>query len=128
MAVPPSHRVLKIADRTGVTASTDDTDGPLTAKLLPSADPGFYECVLQAVETTLGTSTFDAKIQDSLDGSAPWFDWVTFTQIADVGAAGTNERKTAARDPLPWVRVFDGVGAGASTFRYTVHVATRRRP
>lgn len=125
MALPtPTGKVQKIADRTGVTASNDGSDGPRTAHLVLDGAPGFYNAVLQATETVNGTSTFDVVIEDGLTESGPWFTWISFTQLAGVSG---NELKTATRDPLPFVRVTDTVGAGASTYAYTVHLSRRRK-
>ena len=125
MSLPtPSGKIQRIASRTGVTAANDSTDGPRTACLVCDGAPGLYNAVLQATETVNGTSTFDVVIEDGLTESGPWFTWISFTQLAGVSG---NELKAATRDPLPFVRVSDTVGAGGSTYSYTVDLSRRRK-
>lgn len=62
--------------------------------------------VLRATKTG-GSGNLDAKVQDSIDGSAPWFDLATFTQLVD---ASGQQVVTAARRSLPFKRTVRTIG------------------
>lgn len=103
------QRVESLLSVEGVAAGTDVASGDVPIDTLKDE---VY--VLRATKAA-GAGALDVKVQDSVDGSAPWFDLVSFTQITDTN----QEVKTASRRSLPHKRTVRTI---ADTAEYDIDV------
>jgi len=102
------------------TGTADVTTQNIVAATGGWGAPGFgklvAQLVLNAPTGSPTTPTYDAKIQESFDGTN-WTDVVAFTQATTSAAA---EIKKYVTGPLaPYLRLYQAVGTASGTATYT---------
>lgn len=100
--------------------------GTTTSSVKSIGDADGFVGFLDVTANAGSSPTLDLKFQDSIDGSAPWFDLLSFTQVT---GSTSSQVVAATRAPLPYVKAVGTVGGSSTpTFTYSLKLMAYRGP